>query len=673
MANDPHLALDVPATFYPIHLQAGPVDVIGGSIAGAPFVIVGHNRRISWGATTHFMDVTDTFQEQVRPDPTSPSGLSIIHNGRSEPIIPIREVFRQNNPGNGVFDDVTVVPPGTGVPGGSPIPAVTLVVPRRNNGPIIQLDLAQGVALSVQYTGFSATREMDTFLIWNQARNLDDFLQGLQFFDFGSINWAYSDVRGNIAYFSSAELPIREDLQAGTVNGLPPFFIRDGTGGNEWLPVQHPQPGQAIPFEILPFDEMPHIINPPAGFFVNANNDPLGITLDNNPLNQLRPGGGIFYLNPTYDAGFRAGRITQLIRQKLSTGSGKISFEDMQEIQADTVMLDAQFFVPRIVQAFARARVPGADPTLAALAADRRVAEAAERLEDWDFTTPTGIPEGFDASDRPDELEAPSDDEIASSVAATIYSVWRGQFIRNTIDAALTPFGLPVPGSQQALTALRHLLDTFPANGGVGASGLSFFNVPGVARAADRRDVLILKSVADALDRLAGDDFAAAFGGSTNQDDYRWGKVHRIVLDHPLDGPFNIPPAGGAFPQPLAGLAGIPTDGGFETVDAANHSARANSVNAFMFGAGPTHRFVSEAGPGRVRAESSLPGGVSGVLLLGNPPFEPNPFYFNLLPGWLTNDAFPLLLRNDDIEQNALSVTKFAPAEFAPAGFAPAR
>ena len=35
------------------------------------------------------------------------------------------------------------------------------------------------------------------------------------------------------------------------MNGLPPFFIRNGTGGNEWLPVQHPQPGQAIPYEIL--------------------------------------------------------------------------------------------------------------------------------------------------------------------------------------------------------------------------------------------------------------------------------------------------------------------------------------------------------------------------------------------------------------------------------------
>src|ERR1043166_4908730 len=159
-------------------------------------------------------------------------------------------------------------------------------------------------------------------MVWNGAEGLDDFINGLQFFDVGSLNWAYSDVRGHIAYFSGAALPIREDLQAGAVQGLPPYFLRNGSGGNEWLPGQHPQPGQAIAYEILPFAEMPHVINPPAGWFVNANNDPLGLTFDNSPLNQLRPGGGILYLNSAYES-FRAGRITQLLKEKLSPGRGK--------------------------------------------------------------------------------------------------------------------------------------------------------------------------------------------------------------------------------------------------------------------------------------------------------------------------------------------------------------
>ena len=33
--------------------------------------------------------------------------------------------------------------------------------------------------------------------------------------------------------------------------------------------------------------------------------------------------------------------------------------------------------------------------------------------------------------------------------------------------------------------------------------------------------------------RLAGPSFAPAFGGSPAQNDYRWGKLHRIVFEHP--------------------------------------------------------------------------------------------------------------------------------------------
>jgi len=646
VANDPHLGLDAPSTFYPIHLQAGATDAIGSGFAGAPGVIVGHNRFIAWGATVNPSDVTDVYAEQVSRDPASPSGLVTFYQGQPEAVIPIPEVFRHNNPASGTPDDLTVVAPG------GPIPQATLIVPRRNNGPIIQLDLTHGTALSVQYTGFSATREIDTFLLWDDARDLDEFRRGLELFDVGGQNWAYADVAGNIAYFTSAELPIREDLQAGAVTGLPPFFIRNGTGGNEWLPVQHPQPGQAIPYEILPPEEMPHTVNPPAGFFVNGNNDPIGTTLDNNPLNQLRPGGGIFYLNPGYD-GIRGGRITELIRDELAD-DGSVSFNDMQRIQADTALVDAQFFVPHVLRALRNA-VRSDDPTLGALARDRGVIEAVARLALWSRRTPTGIPEGYDARDPRGRRLPPSHLEAANSVAATVYAVWRGQLIRNVIDARLGPFGVPVPDGQLSLTALKQLLETFDDTHGVGASGVDFFAVDGVPDAADRRDLLLLRSLDGALDKLAGPDFQAAFGGSTDQDDYRWGRLHRVVMDHPLDGPFSIPPGAGAFPAPLAGLPGIPTDGGFDTVDASSHDARADASNDFMFGSGPANRFVGQPrAPGRVVAESSLPGGTSGV--------PGDQFYVNLLPRWLTNDTFPLRQHTDDLDATASSVTELVPA-----------
>jgi penicillin amidase len=623
VANDPHLALGEPSTFYPIGLRAPGMDVEGEGFAGTPGVIIGHNRFIAWGATTNPMDVTDTYQEKIVPDATSPSGLSTVYERSLEHVVPIPETFRYNS--GGALATATA---------GDGVPPATLIVPRRNQGPIVELDLAHGAGLSVQYTGFSPTFELETFLMWDRARGLDDFRRGLSFFAVGSQNWAYADTRGNIAYFTSAEMPVREDLQAGTVAGLPPWFIRNGQGGNEWLPVQHPQPNQAIPYEIYPAAEMPHVVNPPAGWFVNANNDPAGTVLDNDPLNQLRPGGGIFYLNPGYD-GFRAGRITEMIRNRLSSGH-KISMADIEAMQADTTLLDAEYFVPWLIRAFDNAR-SSAVPQLAALAADSRVAEAVHRLSAWNFTTPTGIPEGYDATDRNGVLSAPSPTEIANSVAATLYAIWRSQAVAGIIDAPLG--ALPKPDGAEALTGLRHLLDTFTATQGVGASGVNFFAVPGISDPAAARDYLLLHSLAAGLDLLAGPAFDAAFHGSTQLGDYRWGLLHRLVLQHALGGPFSVPPAFGQFPQPLVGLSGIPVDGGFETVDAASHDVRAASPGGFMFDSGPARRFVAEMRPGHIVAESALPGGTSAL--------PSSPYYLNLLRPYLTDDYYPARLATE--------------------------
>lgn len=626
VANDPHLGLTQPSTFYPIALRAPGLDVMGEGFAGTPGVIIGHNRDIAWGATTNPMDVTDTYQEKIVPDATSPSGLSTVYLGNLEHVVPIPETYRYNDGG--------ALATATAADG---VPPATLIVPRRNQGPIVQLDLANGAALSVQYTGFSATFELATFLRWDSASNLDEFRDALRTFDVGSQNWAYADRRGNIAYFASAEMPVREDLQAGTVNGLPPWFVRNGQGGNEWLPVQHPQPGQAIPYEILTADELPHTVNPPAGWFVNANNDPAGTVLDNDPLNQARAGGGIYYLNPGYD-GFRAGRITEMIRQRLADShrGHRISLRDVQRMQADTVLLDAEYFVPWLLRAFDDAR-GSAVPQLAALAGDARLAEAVHRLAAWDFSTPTGIAQGYDASDNNGVLRRPSRTEIADSVAASIYSTWRSRALAEIVDAPLG--ALPKPDGAEAVAALRHLLDTFATAQGVGASGVDFFAAPGIADRAAARDYRLLHALASALDLLAGPAFAAAFHGSTNLGDYRWGLLHRLVLAHPLGGPFSVPDAFGQFPAPLDGLAGIPVDGGMGTVDAASHNARASDSEGFRFRSGPARRFIATP-RGQMWAESALPGGVSEQ--------PDSPFYLNLLRPYLTNEYYVARLDPED-------------------------
>jgi penicillin amidase len=658
VANDPHLGLDMPATFYPVHLVAHKdgLDAIGESVAGAPWVVLGQNRHVTWGETTTGFDVTDTYLEQLVPDPSSPSGLSTVFQGRLEKVIPVPVTFRVNlrdGLANGP-DTVVPVPPGGGVP-----PAV-LIVPRRNNGPIVAPPDANGQAPSVQYTGFGPTRELETFRLLNYARNVDEFKVALQYFDVGSQNFIYGDIHGNIGYFTTAEVPLREDLQAfsGTgapFAGAPPWFIRNGQGGNEWLRDPSPDRFNGSGYLALPFDELPQTQNPANGFVVNANNDPAGVTLDNNPVNQLRRGGqGVYYLGYAFDFGTRAGRATQAVRERLARGP--VSREDMKAIQADVTLLDAQVFTPYIVGAFDRATAAGAPPALAALAADARVAEAVGRLRGWNNTTPTGEEAGYDASDMDGHRLPPSAQEVAHSIAATIYSVWRGQAIRNGVDLTLQGLGVPTPGSGEAIKALRHLVE----RDGIGLSTVDFFAWAerfGLPAPAQRRDFVMLKSLADALDLLAGPEFAAAFGGSANQSGYRWGRLHRIVFDGiATGGPWDVPGATPGFAPFSATLRGLATDGGFGVVDASSHSARAASANAFMFGSGPNRRYVGSPGtvPGSIVAETALPGGASGVL--------GSEFYANLLGRWLTNDTYPLRSGLGEVMQALHGQQSFRPA-----------
>lgn len=653
LANDPHLSLSSPAVFYEIRLKADDDDdgddglnVYGVSFPGVPGVVQGFNERIQWGSTVNPMDVTDFYQEQIV---VSPTGVPIAtrFRGANEPINIIPEVFRANQVGNGVPNDVVVIPPGNR-PSGASVPPATFVVPRRNNGALITAPSGpnpqQLTAVSVQFSGFSATRELEAFLGFSRARNLQDFRQALQFFDFGSQNWGYADVEGDIAYFTSGEMPLREDLQTNTVEGLPPFFIRDGTGAlrNEWIRRDNVPSTQALRYEILPFAEMPQTVNPPQGFIANANNDPVGTTLDNNPLNQLRSGGqGIYYLNPRYASGNRMGRIDRLIRQELA-GNGRISDREMQEFQGNVQLRDAELLKPYILQAFAAANLPTSPPALRAFANDAAVREAVLRLTVWDTTASTGIREGYDYRDIWGLRLPPSRREIADSNATTIYSLWRGQILKNSIDTTLGRVGLAsaLPDDDSAMSGLKNLLDNFTANRGRGASGLNFFDVLGVQLLPEaERDIIILQSLKDGLNLLASPAFAPAFGGSTNQEDYRWGKLHRIVFRHPLGDaalPFNIPPGAG-FRDLSPELRGLSTDGGFDAVDASSHNARADALNEFMFGSGPARRFVGEARHNGIKALQVIPGGASGT--------PGNIFFGNTLGFWLTNDYHPASVR----------------------------
>ncbi|MDT8450944.1 MAG: penicillin acylase family protein [Wenzhouxiangellaceae bacterium] len=657
LANDPHLGLDMPAIFTKENLviREEGVAVSGVSFAGTPMHILGCNLHICWGETTNPSDVTDYYQEEFL---VNNFGLPThtLYDGKAERLQLVFQSYFVNAIGDGESDNVVRADVGFDAGG------ITFVVPRRNNGPIVAQPSAT-TGISIQYTGWGPTFELSTLRDLARATNLAEFKAALKNFTVGGQNFGYADVDGNIAYFSTGTVPLREDLQNNTVDGAPPFLLRDGTGArnNEWLPREGEPVTRGIDFAALPLDEMPQTVNPEQGYIANGNNDPVGVTLDNNALNQLRPGGqGIYYLAPRY-VSLRMGRIDRAIQDMIASGD-PISVNDMKVLQANNQLLDAEIVVPFVLEAFENATAEDAWPGIAQFAADPRIQEAMGRLAAWDFSTPTGIQEGFDPGDNPLALAAPDEAEIANSVAATIYSVFRGQAIRNTIDATLSAIGLAdnLPSGREANRAFMHLLTSFEQNQGVGASGVPFFNVPEIeslpapTSAADRRDFVLLASLQGALDLLASDEFAPAFANSTDQDDYRWGRLHRIVFEHPLgQKPFNVP-RGFGLNDLSEELPGIARSGGFDVVDASSHNARADSVNEFMFSSatGPSRRTVALMTPDRPVVDEIIPGGRSGIVT--------SPFYTNQLFLWLVNAYLPLDIGEDDASSSSVQVQTFS-------------
>ena len=88
-------------------------------------------------------------------------------------------------------------------------------------------------------------------------------------------------------------------------------------------------------------------------------------------------------------------------------------------------------------------------------------------------------------------------------------------------------------------------------------------------------------------------------------------------------------------------------------MDASSHSATADSLNGFMFGHGPSRRFVADMDPVDVDAQEVIPGGQSGVF------YHPN--YSSQLPLWLTNSYHNMALTEGEAVAVSVSTTTFGP------------
>ena len=308
LADDPHLGVQMPSIWYWNSLHAPGLDVAGMSFAGVPGVVIGHNNDIAWGVTNMSADSQDVYVEKINPDdPTQ-----YEYDGEWRDMEIIREEIKVN--------------------GGE---TIVLEVHKTLHGPLLNnIDEELEQALSVRWTAFEPSRIFEAVIELNKATDYDEFRAALSKWDTSPQNVVYADVEGNIAYQSTGLYPIR-DGWVGTrpVDGSTSEFEWDG---------------------FIPFDEMPAIFNPEAGFIATANN---AIVDEDFP----------YYLARDWGDGNRAERITQLLEAAI--GKGKISAETFQTIQNDNYEL--------LIEQY--------QPLFDGMSSDDELVQAAlERLRGWD-------------------------------------------------------------------------------------------------------------------------------------------------------------------------------------------------------------------------------------------------------------------------------------------------
>lgn len=288
LANDPHLGLQAPALWWlaRIDLPNGGVRA-GAFVPGTPFVILGRNEKIAWGATTTGTDTQDLFVETIDPnDPArylTPDGSAPFET-REERI----KVRFGND--------------------------IVLRVRKTRHGPVLS-DIEPSLAQDpnkVVALAFTALVEDDTtvdaLLGVNRARSCSEFREAMKRWVSPQQNFTCADSDGHIALILPGAVPVRK----APPTGVP---VDGADGAHDWV-------------GLIPFDEQPQTVDPASHKIVNANN-------------RVVPDSYPHFITGKWEPPYRAERIEEVLAAT-PVQSVKLS----AQLQRDDVSVETRALLP---------------------------------------------------------------------------------------------------------------------------------------------------------------------------------------------------------------------------------------------------------------------------------------------------------------------------------------
>jgi penicillin amidase len=225
LLSGPQMGYSTPQNFHEIGIHGAGIDVTGVEIAGVPWILNGVTDAYAWTLTSGGTDNMDVYAETINPlDPDQ-----YRFEGQWFDFDCRQETF-------GVREE----------------PDVTEILCETGHGPVVGTtpDLAFSLKRAVRGHEMDA---LEVFFDLIEARSASDMDTALSGFP-ACLNFFYADYRANIAYWHTGRIPVRAE-------GDDPWLPHDGTGSAEWQ-------------GFIPWDEMPHILNPTQGWISNWNNKP---------------------------------------------------------------------------------------------------------------------------------------------------------------------------------------------------------------------------------------------------------------------------------------------------------------------------------------------------------------------------------------------------------------
>jgi penicillin amidase len=225
LLGGPQMGYTVPQINHEIGIHGAGFDITGMNIAGLPGIPIGVAGEFAWTMTSGTSDNNDIYYEVLNPaDPTQYlfQGQWLNFDCRVETIMVRGTAEVQEQFCNSV------------------------------HGPVI------GTAPDLAFTLKSAVRGLEiqgfeVFYGMAQAKSVEEFDQVLSTAVY-NFNILYADARGNIGYWHVGKIPVRAE-------GDNPWLPHNGTGVAEWQ-------------GFIPWDQMPHALNPDRGWLTSWNNKP---------------------------------------------------------------------------------------------------------------------------------------------------------------------------------------------------------------------------------------------------------------------------------------------------------------------------------------------------------------------------------------------------------------